>query len=205
MERLLVNNFVKIKKNNYNDPILGILHNRGYAIIQFRAEAAAQEAIQKENDTELCNKRIIVRTVVDKETQPNAVHPRPSTSDTSKKLTDINHPIFPVVYTSQRTLVRNDIEIIAMSEDLLPFAENIEGALRNLGINVDILYPNANASIDKILEKIKSDGTMLALLMKPENIQLGTITVCFLHYHTPDQDMPVKSALEMIERIFEKR
>ncbi|XP_055624584.1 nuclear receptor coactivator 5 [Toxorhynchites rutilus septentrionalis] len=100
----------------------------------------------------------------------------------------------------------NDCEIIVVSRDLTTYAENIESRLKRNGLSVDLLFPNDDVPIGKVLSNIASRGSYYAILITPENEERHSITVNVL-YGIPAEhrNMPTEDAIMFICKDFEER
>lgn len=99
---------------------------------------------------------------------------------------------------------KNDCEIIVVAKALTEYAEFIEQKLKNLGLIVDLLFPNEDVPIGKVLANISSRGCLYAILVMPQNEENRSLTLDILH-GTPQEhrNMPVEDALILISRNFE--
>lgn len=100
----------------------------------------------------------------------------------------------------------NDCEIIVVSRDLTTYAENIEAKLKRNGLTVDLLFPNDDVPIGKVLSNIASRGSYYAILITPENEERNSITVNVL-YGIPAEhrNMPTEDALLFIYKDYEEK
>ncbi|XP_062533536.1 nuclear receptor coactivator 5-like [Armigeres subalbatus] len=100
----------------------------------------------------------------------------------------------------------NDCEIIVVSRDLTTYAENIEARLKRNGLSVDLLFPNDDVPIGKVLSNIASRGSYYAILITPENQERNSITVNVL-YGVPAEhrNMPSDDALNFICKDFQDK
>lgn len=100
----------------------------------------------------------------------------------------------------------NDCEIIVVSRDLTTYAENIEARLKRNGLTVDLLFPNDDVPIGKVLSNIASRGSYYAILITPENQERNSITVNVL-YGVPAEhrNMPSEDALMFICNDFQDK
>lgn len=71
----------------------------------------------------------------------------------------------------------NHCEIIVVSKNLTSYAEQIEKQLKDLGIRVDLLFPNDQVPINKVLGNIQSRGCLYAILVLPINIEQNSLTL----------------------------
>lgn len=76
---------------------------------------------------------------------------------------------------------RNDCEIIVVSRALTEYAEFIESRLKHIGLIVDLLFPNEDVPIGKVLANISSRGCLYAILVMPQNEEHRSLTLNILH------------------------
>ncbi|CAH1156184.1 unnamed protein product [Phaedon cochleariae] len=99
---------------------------------------------------------------------------------------------------------KNDCEIIVVSKALTEYAEFIEQKLKKLGLMVDLLFPNEDVPIGKVLANISSRGCLYAILVMPINEEHRSLTLNVLHGLTQEhRNMPVDDAMIFISRNFE--
>ncbi|XP_044756326.1 nuclear receptor coactivator 5 [Coccinella septempunctata] len=99
---------------------------------------------------------------------------------------------------------RNDCEIIVVSKMLTEYAEYIESRLKSLGLIVDLLFPNEDVPIGRVLANISSRGCLYAILVMPQNKDNQSLTLNVLHGIPQEhRNMPVDDALLFITRNFE--
>lgn len=97
----------------------------------------------------------------------------------------------------------NDCEIIVMSRVLTTYAEAIETRLRGLGMSVDLLFPNSEVPLGKVLSNISERGCLYAILVTPLNEEHRSITVNILYGQPAEhRNMPVDDAIAFIDRNF---
>ncbi|XP_058066290.1 nuclear receptor coactivator 5 [Anopheles bellator] len=98
-----------------------------------------------------------------------------------------------------RAAESNDCEIIVVNKELTAYAENIEACLKRAGMTVDLLFPNNDVPIMKVLTNIASRGSFYAILITPENQERNSITVNVL-YGIPAEhrNMPKEDAIMFI-------
>ncbi|XP_022221448.2 nuclear receptor coactivator 5 [Drosophila obscura] len=99
--------------------------------------------------------------------------------------------------------VINDCEIIVVNRDNTKYAEYIEHRLRNMGMRVDVLFPNEDVMLGKVLANISSRGCLYAVLVTPQHESLNSITVNIL-YGVPAEhrNMPLEDAVTLIATDF---
>ncbi|EAT33095.1 AAEL014649-PA [Aedes aegypti] len=90
--------------------------------------------------------------------------------------------------------------------DLTTYAENIEARLKRNGLTADLLFPNDDVPIGKVLSNIASRGSYYAILITPENQERNSITVNVL-YGVPAEhrNMPSEDALMFICKDFQDK
>jgi len=81
--------------------------------------------------------------------------------------------------------------------------ENIENRLKNMGLSVDVLFPNPEIPIGKVLGNIASRGVMYAICVGPENEQHLSLTLNVLQGQQQEhRNMPVDDAMTFISKNF---
>lgn len=99
---------------------------------------------------------------------------------------------------------RNDCEIIVVSRLLTEYAEYIEKRLKSIGLLVDLLYPNEDVPIGRVLANISSRGCLYAILVMPQNEEFHSLTLTVLHGIPQEhRNMPIEDAITLIGRNFE--
>lgn len=208
--------------------INGILMSKGFAFLQFMASDSAQDAIRHEHKSMLMDKCIAVRTAVKnpdgkppQTTTPSsttvggvaAAQPVQTFPNQQQRPAGQMPPLAPaapafggqMISSYGRSPDANDVEIIVLSKELTQYAEQIEGRLKRIGITCDLLYPNSEVPMGKVLASISGRGTLYAILVTMQNMQHQSITVNIL-YGTPAEhrNMPAEAALELVERDFKE-
>jgi len=86
---------------------------------------------------------------------------------------------------------------------LRAYGENIESRLKNMGLSVDVLFPNPEIPIGKVLGNIASRGVMYAICVGPENEQHLSLTLNVLQGQQQEhRNMPVDDAMTFISKNF---
>ncbi|KAJ6644023.1 Nuclear receptor coactivator 5 [Pseudolycoriella hygida] len=99
---------------------------------------------------------------------------------------------------------RNDCEIIVVNKAITQYAEVVEARLKRLGMLVDLLFPNPDVPMGKVLANISSRGCLFAIVVTPQNQEHRSITVNILFGEPAEhRNMPVDDAIEFIFRTFE--
>lgn len=97
----------------------------------------------------------------------------------------------------------NDCEIIVLSRALTNYAESIENRLRLAGLSVDLLFPNSEVPLGKVLASISGRGCLYAILVTPLNEEHRSITVNILYGQPAEhRNMPVEDAIMFIQKNF---
>ncbi|XP_030385373.1 uncharacterized protein LOC115632384 [Scaptodrosophila lebanonensis] len=97
----------------------------------------------------------------------------------------------------------NDCEIIVVNRENTKYAEFVEERLTQAGMLVDVLYPNEDVMLGKVLANISARGCLYAVLVTPQHQKLNSITVNIL-YGVPAEhrNMPVEDAITLIATDF---
>lgn len=169
--------------------------NSGYAIIQYTTPEAAQEAIQEEHRTRLRNKMLTVRLAVLKSERP----PTPPPVIEARTVNNTRTPIFPIFETSQSLPTPNEIEIIALTNDVTTYAENIQTNLQNLEYTVDIMYLRRPYSLWELLTDLRTKRTVMALIIRTEDMENHTVIIQQLENLSFNETLPLNVAMQVIE------
>ncbi|XP_015108428.1 uncharacterized protein LOC107035506 [Diachasma alloeum] len=98
---------------------------------------------------------------------------------------------------------KNDCEIIVVHKSLTEYAEAIEARLKKLGLTVDLLFPNEEVSLSRVLGNIANRGCLYAVVVVPINLEHHSLTLNILHGLPQEhRNMPVEDALNLISRDF---
>jgi len=86
------------------------------------------------------------------------------------------------------------------------YAESIEARLKRLGLTVDLLFPNDDVPIGKVLANISSRGSLYAVLVTPQNEEHQSITVNILFGQPAEhRNMPVDDAINFLSENFHEQ
>lgn len=98
----------------------------------------------------------------------------------------------------------NDCEIVVLEKQLLDYAEFIENRLKRGGLTADLLFPNADLSMGKMLSNIVNRGSLYALIISTEHKQNNSVTLNIL-YGVPSEhrNMPLEDAFALIFRNYQ--
>ena len=74
----------------------------------------------------------------------------------------------------------NDAEIVCVSRFQRGFAEVIEARMKNFGMQTDVLFPNPDIPLHKILSNITSRGVLFAIIVTPLHEEHRSMTINIL-------------------------
>ncbi|KAL0113119.1 hypothetical protein PUN28_012377 [Cardiocondyla obscurior] len=98
---------------------------------------------------------------------------------------------------------KNDCEIIVVNKALTKYAEDIELRLKQIGLMVDLLFPNEDVPLGRVLGNIASRGCLYAVVVTPVNQEHHSLTLNILHGLPQEhRNMPVEDAINLISRDF---
>ncbi|XP_011639454.1 nuclear receptor coactivator 5 [Pogonomyrmex barbatus] len=98
---------------------------------------------------------------------------------------------------------KNDCEIIVVNKALTKYAEDIELRLKQIGLMVDLLFPNEDVPLSRVLGNIASRGCLYAVVVTPINHEHRSLTLNILHGLPQEhRNMPVEDAINLISRDF---
>jgi hypothetical protein len=99
----------------------------------------------------------------------------------------------------------NDVEIICLSKHTRVYAEAVEARLKNMGLTVDVLFPNPEIPLGKVLGNIAGRGVMYAVCASPENELHRSLTVNVLQGEQQEhRNMPLDEAMSFIGKSFSR-
>ncbi|XP_061937322.1 nuclear receptor coactivator 5 isoform X2 [Apis cerana] len=98
---------------------------------------------------------------------------------------------------------KNDCEIIVVNKVLTEYAESIEMRLKKIGLTVDLLFPNEDVLLSRVLGNIASRGCLYAVVVTPINQEHHSLTLNILHGLPQEhRNMLVEDAINLISRDF---
>ncbi|XP_032683282.1 homeobox protein 2-like isoform X2 [Odontomachus brunneus] len=98
---------------------------------------------------------------------------------------------------------KNDCEIIVVNKTLTEYAEAIELRLKKIGLSVDLLFPNEDVFLSRVLGNLASRGCLYAVVVTPINQEHHSLTLNILHGLPQEhRNMPVEDAINLISRDF---
>lgn len=178
--------------------VLDSLVQKNYGFIQFESEEIANKVAKALNKSLFKGNQISVR---------NAGYKKRALQANAAAAANNPQPLKPALNLANRNNPDyNDCEIIVVDRQNTAYAEYIEKHLKALGLKVDVLYPNEEVSLGKVLANISSRGCMYAVLVTPQNEDMRSITVNIL-YGVPAEhrNMPVDDAITLIAEDFRLR
>jgi hypothetical protein len=99
----------------------------------------------------------------------------------------------------------NDVEIICLNKHTRVYAEAVEARLKNMGLTVDILFPNPDIPLGKVLGNIAGRGVMYAVCVAPENETHRSLTVNVLQGEQQEhRNMPLDEAMSFVGKSFSR-
>ena len=100
----------------------------------------------------------------------------------------------------------NDVEIICMDKSIRLYGEQVEARLRNMGLSVDILFPNPDIPLASVIGNIASRGVQYAVCLGLENRDHRSITLNVLQGDQQEhRNMPLDDAMTFISQNFSNR
>ncbi|XP_055911423.1 nuclear receptor coactivator 5 [Eupeodes corollae] len=183
--------------------VIDSLVQKNYGFIQFESEEIANRAAKALNKSLFKGNHISVRNAGHKKrANPNAG----GVAGPANKQPFAGAPQGGFNHSVRSNPDYNDCEIIVVDRQNTAYAEYIEGRLKTLNLQVDVLFPNEEVSLGKVLANISSRGCMYAILVTPQNEELRSITVNIL-YGIPAEhrNMPVDDAITLIADDFRLR
>ncbi|SPP76223.1 uncharacterized protein LOC117579731 [Drosophila guanche] len=184
--------------------VLGSVVQKNFGFVQLESEEVANKCATALNKSTFKTKILRVRNA-------NNRSPKGVNANGNPKNTQMPH--IPVTVQGGIVMsaaaaaagepVINDCEIIVVNRDNTKYAEYIEHRLRSIGMRVDVLFPNAEVMLGKVLANISSRGCLYAVLVTPQHESLNSITVNIL-YGVPAEhrNMPLEDAVTLIATDF---
>ncbi|XP_061401802.1 nuclear receptor coactivator 5 [Musca vetustissima] len=100
----------------------------------------------------------------------------------------------------------NDCEIIVVDRKNTKYAEMIEERLKRLNLRVDVLFPNEDVPLGKVLSNIASRGCLYAILVTNQHEEHNSITVNILYGQPAEhRNMPVEDAISLMAEDFRRK
>lgn len=85
------------------------------------------------------------------------------------------------------------------------YAESVEARLKRLGLLVDLLFPNPDVPVGKVLANIASRGCLYAIVIAPDNLEMRSVTLNILYGQPAEhRNMPLDDAIEFLFKNFQQ-
>uniref|UniRef100_A0A1B0BBS9 RRM domain-containing protein n=1 Tax=Glossina palpalis gambiensis TaxID=67801 RepID=A0A1B0BBS9_9MUSC len=182
--------------------VLGSLVQKNFGFVQMESEEVANKVASALTKSTFKGNTITVRNA--------GVHKKQLASDANVSLSVSNanstrqtKSTGPSIHNSIGNC--NDCEIIVVDRRNTKYAEMIEERLKFLHLRVDVLFPNADVPLGKVLSNIASRGCLYAILITTQHEEHRSITVNILHGQPAEhRNMPVDDAIKLIDEDFRK-
>uniref|UniRef100_A0A1A9ZMS3 RRM domain-containing protein n=1 Tax=Glossina pallidipes TaxID=7398 RepID=A0A1A9ZMS3_GLOPL len=182
--------------------VLGSLVQKNFGFVQMESEEVANRVASALTKSTFKGNTITVRNA--------GTHKKQLASDASLNLSASNvnsarqtKSTGPSIHNSIGNC--NDCEIIVVDRRNTKYAEMIEERLKFLHLRVDVLFPNADVPLGKVLSNIASRGCLYAILITTQHEEHRSITVNILHGQPAEhRNMPVDDAIKLIDEDFRK-
>ncbi|CAD7081991.1 unnamed protein product [Hermetia illucens] len=182
--------------------ILSILVQKNFGFVQYESEAVANKAASVTSGSLFKGNKITVR---------NAGVGKPKAKNQAENHNAESHPQVSLQamlqqYHSSVAADYNDCEIIVVNKANTEYAEYIEQRLKRIGLKVDLLFPNEDVPIGKVLANISGRGCLYAILVTLQNEEHRSITVNILYGEPAEhRNMPVEDAINLIYSNFQEK
>ncbi|XP_055315598.1 putative uncharacterized protein DDB_G0282499 [Sitodiplosis mosellana] len=99
----------------------------------------------------------------------------------------------------------NDCEIVVLEKHLVDYAEYVENRLKRANITCDLLFPNADLTVGKMLTNISNRGSLFAVIIQPQHKENNSVTLNIL-YGIPAEhrNMPLEDAISLLIRNYQQ-
>lgn len=85
------------------------------------------------------------------------------------------------------------------------YAESVEARLKRLGLLVDLLFPNPDVPVGKVLANIASRGCLYAIVIAPDHLEMRSVTLNILYGQPAEhRNMPLDDAIEFMFKNFQQ-
>lgn len=186
--------------------VLGSLVQKNFGFVQFESEEIANKVASSLSKSIFKGNVITVRNAASKQA------PKRPASDNVVLPTNMNAGYFggpesmPTNTTPNMNPDYNDCEIIVIDRRNTKYAEYIEQRLKDINLRVDVLFPNEDVPLGKVLINISSRGCLYAILITPQHEEHNSITVNILYGQPAEhRNMPVDDAIMLISKDFRQK
>ncbi|KAH8240019.1 hypothetical protein KR032_010353 [Drosophila birchii] len=184
--------------------VLGSMVQKNYGFVQFESEEIANKAATALNKSSFKSNVLTVRNANNKAKQANATAKKNQIKNA--QITVQGGIVMSAAAAAAGQPLINDCEIIVVNRENTKYAEYVEERLRNSGLHVDVLFPNEDVMLGKVLANISSRGCLYAVVVTPQHQELNSITVNIL-YGVPAEhrNMPLEDAITLVATDFRLR
>eukprot|EP00099_Drosophila_melanogaster_P008782 NP_001261502.1 neosin, isoform B [Drosophila melanogaster] len=181
--------------------VLGSMVQKNYGFVQFETEELANKAASALHKSTFKQNMLTVRNASIKSKAANAIAKR--NSNQGGQVTVQGGLVMSAAAAAAGQPLINDCEIIVQNRENTKYAEYIEERLKNSSLRVDVLFPNEDVLLGKVLANISSRGCLYAVLVTPQHEEHNSITVNIL-YGVPAEhrNMPLEDAITLISTDF---
>ncbi|XP_017474132.1 PREDICTED: uncharacterized protein LOC108364797 [Rhagoletis zephyria] len=185
--------------------VLGSLVQKNFGFVQFESEEVANKVASSLSRSIFKGNIITVRNAASKHTPKrqatdtagtsnmNAGHYSGGDNVTANTPSNLN-PDY------------NDCEIIVIDRRNTKYAEYIEQRLKDINLRVDVLFPNEDVPLGKVLINISTRGCLYAILVTPQHEEHNSITVNILYGQPAEhRNMPMEDAIQLIAKDFRQK
>ncbi|XP_055373478.1 nuclear receptor coactivator 5 [Condylostylus longicornis] len=193
----------------YGKPIASMVKDK-FGFIQFEDEATANKAAAALNHSSFKGHKITVRNADNKKQQNKNLNKGPANQTSGNTMQNAPTPdkyyLLQEQYHATVNVDYNDCEIIVLNKEITDYAEHIEQRLKRMYLRVDILYPNPEVPIGKVLANISSRGCLYAIVVTEQNVEHKSITVNILYGQAAEhRNMPIDDAINLIHSDFSEK
>lgn len=187
--------------------VLGSLVQKNFGFVQFETEEIANKVASSLSKSIFKGNVITVRNAAAKQASKR------QGSDNAAIASNINTNYFSPGPESMAANTNsnmnpdyNDCEIIVIDRRNTKYAEYIEQRLKEINLRVDVLFPNEDVPLGKVLINISSRGCLYAILITPQHEEHNSITVNILYGQPAEhRNMPVDDAIMLISKDFRQK
>ncbi|XP_016991882.1 nuclear receptor coactivator 5 [Drosophila rhopaloa] len=181
--------------------VLGSMVQKNYGFVQFESEELANKAASALHKSTFKQNMLTVRNASIKSKAANANAKRNPMQ--GAQVTVQGGIVMSAAAAAAGQPLINDCEIIVVNRENTKYAEYIEERLRNGNMRVDVLFPNEDVMLGKVLANISSRGCLYAILVTPQHEEHNSITVNIL-YGVPAEhrNMPLEDAITLVATDF---
>uniref|UniRef100_A0A1A9W5R7 RRM domain-containing protein n=1 Tax=Glossina brevipalpis TaxID=37001 RepID=A0A1A9W5R7_9MUSC len=182
--------------------VLGSLVQKNFGFVQMESEDVANKVASALTKSTFKGNTITVRNA--------GIHKKQLNSDSNASVGAPNASSIRQTKSTGPTIRNsmgnfNDCEIIVVDRRNTKYAEMIEERLKFLHLRVDVLFPNTDVPLGKVLSNIASRGCLYAILITTQHEEHRSITVNILHGQPAEhRNMPVDDAVKLIDEDFRK-